>query len=106
MCRKILIFSLALWLTGCVNSSTVVTGTVADAIDFNQVEVFQNISPDCDFDVIALITIPGEYYSRASLIDGFRQKAAAVGAPVIQVTYIQQTGTTGFFGSARALRCH
>jgi len=106
MLRELLFLSFVMLLVSCVNTSTVVTGSVSDAIDFNQVEVLYDTSPDCEFDVVAWIKIPGEYFSRASLIDGFRQKAAAVGAPFVQITYLQQTGATEFFGSARALRCH
>ena len=62
-------------------------------------------SPDFEFKVVAHIKIPGEYYSRASLIDGLRQKAAAIGAPALQIIYLQQTGASEFFGTARAIRC-
>lgn len=105
MIRFFLLSSLVLWLSACTSSTVVVTGAVSDAIEVNQVEVLYDTLPDCEFDVIALIKIPGEYYSRASLIEGFRQKAASVGAPLVQVTYLQQVGSTEYFGSARALRC-
>ena len=106
MFRIISILVCVFGVNACVNNSTVVIGSVAEAIDFKEVEVFYSTSPNCEFDVIALIKIPGEYYSRSSLIDGFRQKAAAVGAPAVQITYIQRIGTFEFFGSARAIRCN
>lgn len=103
--RLILIAGLSFLLFACTSSNTVVTGSVAEPLDFNDVQVFYTNPPDCNFMVIAYIKIPGEYYSRSALIDGFRQKAAAVGAPAVQITFIQQTGSTEFFGSARAIRC-
>lgn len=106
MFRLFLTLFISVWLAACANSSTIVTGPVTDAIDFTKVKVFYGNSPDCEFEVIAHITIPGEYYNRASLIDGFRQKAAAVGAPAVHITHLQQAGSSVFYGSARAIRCN
>ncbi len=105
MFRILLVSSLLLLLTGCANSSTVITGTVAEAIDFREVKVFYNTAPDCEFEVIAYIKIPGEYYSQASIIDSFRQQAAAIGAPEVHISYLQQIGANEYLGSARAIRC-
>ncbi len=105
MLRMICLLGLVINLFACTNNSTNITGTVSEAINFEDVEVFYNNSPDCEFEVVAHIKIPGEYFSRSSLIDGFRQRAAAVGAPMVQITFLQRTGTSEFFGSARALRC-
>jgi len=105
MLQKMMISALILWLSGCANSSTVITGTVSDAIDFKEVVVFYNITPDCEFDVIAHIKISGEYYSKNALIDGFRQRAAQTGAPAVQVIFLQQQATGEFYGSARAIHC-
>ncbi len=105
MLHKILILASILLLSGCKNSSTIITGTVAEEIDFNDVDVLYNKKPDCEFDVIAHIKIPGEYYSSDALIDGFRQRAAVIGAPAVQITYLQHQATGEFYGSARAIRC-
>ncbi len=94
-----------LGLSACASSSTVITGVVTEAIDVSKVGIFYQTPPACEFDVVALIDIPGEYLSRASLLDAFRHKAASVGATAVQVIDLQQTGTVGYRGSARALRC-
>ncbi len=66
------------------SGSTVVTGPVTDAIDLTKVQVlYQN--PSCNFEPVASIKIPGGYFSRASLIDAFRQQAATLGAPMVQL---------------------
>jgi len=105
MFRIALVFGLVLSINACANISTIITGDVAEPIDFTEVEVFYNTSPACEFEEIALIKIPGEYYTRAALIDGFREKAAAVGAPAVLITYLQKESTSEYFGSARAIRC-
>jgi len=94
-----------LLLSACTYNSTVVTGKVSAPIDINEVVVFYDKAPQCEFEVIAHIKIPGEYYNRDSLINAFRQQAAKIGAPAVQILYIQKQGITEFFGSARAIRC-
>jgi hypothetical protein len=106
MLRTFIIFVLVLIQTACVNSSTVISGEVSEAIEFDKVELFYNSPPDCEFDVVAHMNIPGAYFSRASLIEAFRHKAAAVGANAVQILDIQQVGVNAMMGSARALRCH
>lgn len=105
MLRAFIIFTLVFIQNACVTSSTVITGEVRERIEFEAVEVFFNTAPDCDFDVIAHINIPGTYFNRASLIDAFRWKAASVGANAIQILDIQPVGVNEMMGSARALRC-
>ena len=105
MFRFLLVSLLTLLLTSCIGADTVITGKVSESIDFNQVEVFYNTNPDCQYNVIAQIKIPGEYFSQRQIIDGFRQQAAEIGAPAVQVTYLQRTGTGEYYGSARAIRC-
>ena len=106
MLRNIMILASVLLLSACTTSSTVIIGKVSEAIDFNEVVVFYDKSPQCEFEVIAHIKIPGEYYNRDSLVNAFRQQAAKIGASAVQILYIQQQGITEFFGSARAIRCN
>lgn len=92
-------------LSACSGFSTVIVGEVTQQVDTDQVEVFYTRQPDCDFDVVAWIQLPGEYLTRESLIKLMQFKAANLGASAIQVTFIQKTGTSTYRGSGRALRC-
>lgn len=103
MKTSILMFTL-LALAACSTGSTVISGPVTEAIAMNQVRVI-NSTPDCEFEMVALIQFPGGYFSRAALIDGFREKSAALGAPIVQVIYLQSVAGNEYYGSARALRC-
>jgi len=106
MLRTFIIFTLILIQTACVSSSTVITGEVREPTELEEVELFYNLPPDCEFDVIAHMSFPGEYFSRASLIDAFRHKAASIGANAVQILEIQPVGLNAMMGSARAIRCH
>ena len=105
MFRVLLLSSLITVLAGCADSSTVITGAVSAEVERSEVEVFYTTAPNCEFEVIAYIDIPGNYFSRASLIRGFRNRAAAIGASAVQITYMQQLGVSEYMGSGRALRC-
>ncbi len=91
-------------LTACASQSTVVTGTVAPAIDLADVRVVHQ-RPDCDFEEVAWIDVPGNYFSKPRLIDALRGQAAALGADVVQIIDLQREGSTEYRGTARALRC-
>ncbi len=106
MFRLIIILLFSFMIIACASRSVVIVGGEKEAIDSKEVEVFFGNPPQCEFEIVAHIKIPGEYYSRASLINGFRERAADIGASVVQITFIQQSGASEYFGSARALRCH
>ncbi len=102
------IFALSLFVTslsGCTTGSTVVNGPVTEAIETAEVSVHYQ-APPCAFEPVADIELNGGYFSRAALLDGFREKAAQLGANVVQVTYLKKIGSNEYYGSARALRCH
>jgi hypothetical protein len=102
---KVLFLSIfMLGLTACI-SNTVITGEATEEVEVSKVKVLYASLPECDFDVIAQIEIPGNYYSRASLVNALREEAAEIGASAVQITYIQQIGASEYLGSARALRC-
>jgi len=96
---------LLLFLQACINQGTLITGQEQAAIDEQSVRVYLNERPDCDFEVVGLMDLPGGFFHRARLIDAFRSKAAAMGATAVQVTFVQKIGASEYKGSARALRC-
>jgi len=100
-----LAFLMLLFLSACSIGSTVMTGPATDPMEVTKVSIVYQ-APACDFETVANIDISGGYFSRASLIDGFRERAGALGASIVQVLYIQTIGSNEYFGSARALRCH
>ena len=75
------------------------------ALPVEQVEVYLNRLPACEFTVLALLQADGGYPSRAGVIDVFRQQAAALGANAVQVVYLQKIGASEFMGAGRAIRC-
>ncbi len=91
--------------TACTHISTTVVGNVAEAVDVNEVKVFYNRLPDCEFEVIAHIEIPGEYFSREKLLDAFKKAAAEIGANGIHITHLQKEMTSEYYGTGRAIRC-
>jgi hypothetical protein len=94
-----------LLLNACAHDNILLTGTVNEKKESNQIQIYLNSEPDCDFEIVAMIQIPGGYYSRGSLLSAFRNSAAHLGADALQVTYLQKVGASEFYGSARALRC-
>jgi hypothetical protein len=98
--------SLVLLLTSCTNNSLVELGSLNDPEQKEITPIYLNRLPDCEFDVLALIQISGGYFSRSSLLQAFRQRAAQVGADALQIIYVQKLGVSEFYGNARALRCH
>ena len=96
---------MGLLVSGCIGSSVIVEGRVGKPLAPDSVRLFYATRPDCDFEVIAVIEIPGNYFTPASLIDAFRRRAAQIGANAVQVHYLQKTGTSEYLGQARALRC-
>jgi len=91
-------------LMGC-SSSSITLGESLEPIEVEKVRVYLDEKPQCDFEVVAWLNIPGDYYNRGRLIDAFRQKAAQLGAEGLQITYLQKIGSTEYHGSARAIRC-
>ncbi len=91
-------------LAACSSQSTVVTGPVAPAIEVTDVRVVHQ-RPDCDFEEVAWIDVPGNYFSKPRLIDALRGQTAALGADVVQIIDLQRLGSTEYRGTARALRC-
>jgi len=98
------VWGLIIGLAACTTGSTVVTGPVTAAMDMTKVQVVYQ-SPSCHYEAVAHIEFSGGFFSRAALIDGFRQKAAELGAGIVQVLQVQPVGSNEYFGSARALRC-
>lgn len=99
------VYAMIAALCGCSGMSTVVVGEVGQAVDTDQVKVFYSTQPDCDFEVVAWIQLPGEYITHESVVRLMQFKAANLGASAIQVLFIQKTGTTTYRASGRALRC-
>ena len=105
MVAKLLIYMIMLGLLACANNSTLVIGPVSDAVKSREVEIYYANNPACEYVVVALMEIPGHHYSRASLIEAFRVKAASLGATAIQISHMQKIGASEYLGSARAIRC-
>ncbi len=102
------IFSLVIqfmMLSACANQGVIMTGSPENALEQQQVEVYLNQQPKCDFEVVAWMEFAGGFFDRSRLIDVFRDKAANLGADAIQIISLQKIGTTEYKGSARALRC-
>jgi len=104
MIPRTLLLLLGLAMSGCASQSTVVTGTVAEAVDVADVRILYR-RPDCEFEEVAWIGIPGDYFSKPRLIDAMREQAAALGAEMIQIIDLQTVGSSEYRGTARALRC-
>lgn len=92
-------------VSSCVGSSTLIVGDVTEPVQADQVEILYS-DPDCDFDVVAWIQIPGEYFSAESLIYAMRKEAAKLGATLLQINSVQMSGSTTYRGAARALSCN
>jgi hypothetical protein len=92
-------------LAACSHTDNLVVGTPAPAIDATEVAVYLGRKPDCDFDVIAYLSDPGQMRGRGSLIEAFKVEAAAVGANAIEITHLEKLGAQEIHGSARAIRC-
>jgi uncharacterized protein YceK len=105
MFSRMVVYILVAILSGCSGISTVIVGEVGQAVDTDQVRVFYSSQPDCDFEVVAWIQIPGQYPNYESVVKMLQVKAADLGASAVQVTFTQRTGTTTYRGSGRALRC-
>lgn len=104
MKKLLLALSLLAALNACSLGSTVINGPVTQRIELTKVRVMYQ-PPACDFEPVANIEFSGGFFSRAALIDGFRQKAADLGADIVQVLNVQPISSNEYFGSARALRC-
>ena len=92
-------------LAACSGTSITITGETGAAVDPDQVAVYYSKLPDCEFEEIAIVQIPGEYFTRAKLIEAFRYRAASIGANAVQVLYVQRIGASEYLGQARALQC-
>ncbi len=103
--NRLIIVIVTLIVTACGTMEVVVTGEPADALSPEQVEVFYDRVPDCDFSVIAHLQVPGDYYDRERLIGAFKRKAAELGANALHIIQLQQPGAMEYLGAARALRC-
>ena len=94
------------WLvSACVSDSMIISGPVYPPLERSEVVVYLGQAPGCEFAVVAHLQAQGGYLKRDSLITGFRQQAADVGANALQIIDIQRIGTSEYVGSARALRC-
>ena len=96
---------LLLLLSACTTGSTVVTGKVSEPVDIADVRVLYQ-RPNCEFEEVARIDMPGNYFDRVRLIDAMREQAAALGADLLQIIDLELVGSSEYRGSARALRCH
>lgn len=105
MKSRFLLFCTVLLVAACANNSIIISGVVKEAVDVDSVQLFLGRKPDCDFDVVALMQFPGDFFSQSTLIEAFRAEAAALGANAVEITDIQKLGSTEYMGSARAIRC-
>lgn len=103
--KPVILGCLILLCSACAYNNNVVVGTTTEAIDWETVTVFYNTNPECMTERVAYLSVPGERYSRVTLINGFRQDAARLGAPMVKVTHINQIGSVEYSGQAEALRC-
>lgn len=102
---RLLLASLIFLGVGCANKSIIISGTVREAVEADSVQLFLGRKPDCEFEVVAFMQFPGDYFSQSSLIEAFRIQAAELGANALEITDIQKLGATEYMGSARAIRC-
>jgi hypothetical protein len=105
MIKSWLLCGMMLLLVSCSYTDVVVVGPVAEEIDHNKVDVYYGQLPECEVTTIAHLRAPGEFLTRQGLVNTFKQKAATLGAPAIQILDIQKSGSTNFYGSARAISC-
>ena len=105
MLRKIFFALVTLSLAACAGSSSLVTGKVSKAVEPEEVRLYLADNPDCDFEVIALIQIPGEYRSQQRLVEAFRTRAAQFGANAVHVHFLHMSTANYYRGQGRALRC-
>ncbi len=105
MVKNWIVSGLYLILLGCSITDVVIVGPVSDETEVDEVAVYYGQLPECEISTIAHIRAPGEFLTRHGLISAFKQKAAELGATAVQVIDIQKSGSTNYFGSARAIRC-
>ena len=103
--RQLIFIMAAMLLTACANDVTIVTGKVQDAIAMDEVELLFGKNPACDFEEVAWMQFPGNYFNQESIINSFRHEAAELGASAVQIIDLQKMDTSEYRGSARALRC-
>jgi|GEM_PF-607172 len=92
-------------LAGCAGNSVISTGNAGPEVEPDQVRLSFSQREPCTYEVIAHIEITGGYFSRESILQAFRRKAAPFGADAVQVHYLQKRDVSEFLGQARAIRC-
>ncbi len=92
-------------LLGCGHGNRIVLDRSNDGLPPDQVDVYLNREPACEFAVVALLQADGGYPTRARVVEVFRQQAADLGANAVQIHYLQKIGASEFMGAGRAIRC-
>jgi hypothetical protein len=92
-------------ISACVGNSVITTGTLGDEIDAEDVRVYFAYEAACEHEVIGIIEVNGLHFSRESITDRFRAKAAMLGANAVHINYLQKRDVGEFLGQARAIRC-
>jgi hypothetical protein len=102
---RYLLFLLLPVMAACAGNSMIRTGKAGEEVEPDQVRLSFSQREPCAYEVIAHIEITGGYFSRESILQAFRSKAARVGADSVQVHYLQKRDVSEFLGQARAIRC-
>ena len=92
-------------ITACTHSDQLLVGKTRTAIAPDKVTVWYPNPGNCDFEVVAFLSTPGDHFSRAGVVNAFKEKAAAIGANTVHITQLERLGAREFHGAARALYC-
>ena len=80
-----------------------ITGTKMPAITPDNVKIYTGNVP-CKYEEVGLITVPGQAYSADTLYQFFKERAAEVGASIVDVQQIDKN-IWEYRGTAIAGRC-
>ena|SRR6266545_7774927 len=102
--RNLLLLVALTALCACAGPRIALTGKTSAPISKESVQVYLNSRPTCRFEEVGLLEVR-EAWGLESLLDGFKTKAAEVGADGVDVSQIDKHPLGVYRGTAVAIRC-
>ena len=102
--RKLLLLVALTAMSACAGPRIALTGKTSVPIPKESVQVYLNSRPSCRFEEVGLLEVK-EAWGLESLLDGFKTKAAEVGADGVDVSQIDKNPLGVYRGTAVAIRC-
>jgi hypothetical protein len=93
-------------MSGCgYKSNVMISQNEYDSIDENEVIILMNDKPQCNYEVIAAVTID-QYSGQATAIQEARKEAADLGADYVSINFINTYGDDDIGVAGIAYRCN